>query len=375
MEGRKSMSDIPSPKLHPEVAINQHLVPQCYMRQWSYNRNKSVWIFDKNAKLDGEKTDWRIESKKIEKINAKNNFYDIKAGSMYMPYEAAEEIFGPVEGFRFTYNGFHLDSPEKLNQYYEVFDKWEIFDSDGNVVEGSKRDRLKEYFASSRYTYIETAWNRCYENDWRRFITKVENNVRGAVVGNSPPGITQEDLALVIKYAIIFDWRCTGKTEIIDDAVRALFSIAPEIFDGIVPGNKEENEENTTFGEIIYRTLWVKWFYEYLKNDSGVLKQCLNEYLKNISVKFCLTDSTYPFITSDVPSFISKRDDGYVEHVFVARPTLLVVLGRGETSECYASRLSHDEVNKYNRSIAEHGNLLILPQNTFPISDLFEEAN
>ena len=62
------MSDIPSPKLHPEVAINQHLVPQCYMRQWSYNRNKSVWIFDKNAKLDGEKTDWRIESKKIEKI-------------------------------------------------------------------------------------------------------------------------------------------------------------------------------------------------------------------------------------------------------------------------------------------------------------------
>ena len=33
---------------HPEVAKNQHLVPQTYMSAWSYNNGDSVWVYDKN---------------------------------------------------------------------------------------------------------------------------------------------------------------------------------------------------------------------------------------------------------------------------------------------------------------------------------------
>ena len=88
---------IPVPQLHPEVAVNQHLVPQCYMREWSYNGRNSVWIYDKATHFNSkhpEQSDWSITSTKTDKINSLDYFHDTRAGDFYMPEEGLDELFG-----------------------------------------------------------------------------------------------------------------------------------------------------------------------------------------------------------------------------------------------------------------------------------------
>ena len=45
------MAVIPEPKTHGDVAMNQHLIPRCYMKALKHNsgRNPKVWVFDKDG--------------------------------------------------------------------------------------------------------------------------------------------------------------------------------------------------------------------------------------------------------------------------------------------------------------------------------------
>ena len=68
--------------------------------------------------------------------------------------------------------------------------------------------------------------------------------------------------------------------------------------------------------------------------------------------------------------YIRLRSDDQLEYVFVARPTLLVLLGRGDKTGFLIRNPTSDEVDVYNQATATQGNLLIVPSNTFPISKL-----
>ena len=82
---------------HPEVAKNQHLVPQTYMSAWSYNNGDSVWVYDKNnAKHPDKNGIPAVRSRSIEKINCINNYHDIKAGDFFTT-EAALKVFDENE--------------------------------------------------------------------------------------------------------------------------------------------------------------------------------------------------------------------------------------------------------------------------------------
>lgn len=43
------MADISAPNTHNDVAMNQQLIPRCYMKAWKHNSGKDpkVWLFDK----------------------------------------------------------------------------------------------------------------------------------------------------------------------------------------------------------------------------------------------------------------------------------------------------------------------------------------
>lgn len=46
------MANIPIADKHDETAVNQHLVPQCYMREWCYNSKKHQYgVIVKNSFL------------------------------------------------------------------------------------------------------------------------------------------------------------------------------------------------------------------------------------------------------------------------------------------------------------------------------------
>lgn len=371
---------IPAPQLHLEVAKNQHLVSQCYMREWSYNGRDSVWIYDKATRFNAdhpEQSDWGITSKKTSKINSIDYFYDTKAGDFYMPDEALNELFGFLQPFSISLNGASLDTLEKLNMNYSEFANWEIY-YDGNEVAPSDRQKIQEYLDKSRYSYIETAWSHKYENTWRQDISNLEQKLR-TLKATSPSGVsattlvTADDLKKIIEYMVIFDWRCLGGAWAMDNVLDTFAGIVPEIMNAPIPmssGAVTLHKEDITIKDQFRHQLLLKYFDSLLRNNDGPLREVIDITVKNLSVRFCLADASHPFITSDKPVYLYTRSDTFQEYVFVARPTMLISLGRGNKSEFIVHNLSCSEVDAYNKAMANQGLTLILPSNTFPISSL-----
>ena len=168
------MAIIPAPKTHSDVAMNQHLIPRCYMKAWKHNsgNDPKVWLFDKSVgycESNPENSDWTLRSFSTKEIMAKNGFHDIKAGFPYMPDEALHEIYDDILQFNVVCDGKNLNSPELLNQYFYDFDKWEIKDSSGIELTEDEKRHLKEYFNDSRWIFVETEWAHTYENNWGEF--------------------------------------------------------------------------------------------------------------------------------------------------------------------------------------------------------------
>lgn len=372
---------IPDPQLHPEVAVNQHLVPQCYMREWSYNGKNSVWIYDKATQFNSEhpeQSDWSITSTKTDKINSLNYFHDTKAGDFYMPEEGLKELFGFLTPYTISLNGVPLDTLEKLNKNYGNFANWKICNPDGSEISPTDRQKIQAHLEGSRYTYIETQWSRQYENYWRKDIAALELRLRTlkaqqqtGALRNSV--ITADDLKTIIECMIIFEWRCRDGYWAFNDVLDTLASIVPEIMNAPIPPAETANQlhaEDVTFKDQIRHQLLLKNYDELLRNNSGLLKKTIDKTVDTLSVCFCLTDDVHPFITSEKPTYVYTRHDAQKEYVFVARPTLLVLLGRGAKTDFFIRNLTPDEVDVYNKATATQGNLLIVPSNAFPISKL-----
>ena len=175
------MANIPIADKHEDTATNQHLVPQCYMREWAYNPNKSsVWLYQRDSggeETDVDKINISYGSKQIKKINAIDNYYDIKAGCYFMPQEALDEIFGPTMHLTVTLDGVSLDTEKKRNEKFGLFDEWIVSGVDGNVITEEEKVDLKKYFDEARFVFIEKEWDHQYENNWRTYINDFYNKI------------------------------------------------------------------------------------------------------------------------------------------------------------------------------------------------------
>ena len=146
---------------HSDVAKEQHLVPRTYMRQWSYNNTDSIYIFNKRQK---EKA---VQPANVNSINYIVGFHDIKAGDIFVPDEALEELFGFVSRqCEVIYEGRELDSLRKLNDKFWDYDKWEIFDLD--VVKATRKERNEiRYLSVCHLITILTS------GDWKDIYGKI----------------------------------------------------------------------------------------------------------------------------------------------------------------------------------------------------------
>ena len=295
-----------------------------------------------------------------------------------MPKEALTELFGFLLSYSVSFNGISLDTVEKMNEQYSNFQNWEICNADGSEIDQADLQKIKKYLDSSRYTYIETQWSRKYENTWRQDIMLLETKVR-ALKASSGEGlsrvssITESDLKKVLEYVVVYDWRSPNGHWALSDALNTLGTIIPEVRDLPVPPQSSSSQlhpEDKTLWDQLHHELLLKYFDDFLRNDSGPIRENIDLTVKALAVRFCLTDVAYPFITSDKPAYRYTRPDGLQEYILVARPTFLISLGRGNGTEFMVSRLSHDSVDAYNRATAKQGNLLILPSAKYPISSI-----
>lgn len=357
---------IPQANTHSDVAKEQHLVPRTYMRQWSYNNSDSIYIFNKNKAVEG------IRSSNVDNINYISGYHDIKAGDIFVPDDALNELYGFVNSqCKVILDGKELDTLRKLNDNYTRYDEWEIYDKKGTTATKKEKNEIKRVIMQSRHTFIETEWCYQYEDSWSNFIFSLEQKIRSNKLNVLARSIviSNEELKKLMEYLIIYDFRSIKGNawiaQIIDD-------ILPEEINNLeIPQKERIHFFNKTAGEELKHGVIIHAFYDYLNNKDGKMRMILNKYLENIGVKFCLTDLSSPFITSELPSMIVRNIDGLNEHIFVATPTMLITTYKTDDVEKYmVSYLKRKYVNRYNRYIANNADMLILKDKNVDIQKL-----
>lgn len=311
------MADIPVANKHEDTATNQHLVPQCYMREWSYNpKQTSVWLYqkDKNvAETDIEDICIVHDSKPLKKLNSIDNYYDLKAGCYFMPQEALDEIFGPTMHLNVTLDGINLDTEKKRNEKFGLYDEWVVTDSTGIELTEDEKEQLEKYFDEARFVFIENEWNYQYENNWRTYIKEFQNKIiqTNNGVGCNKSGekticslITADMISEIVKFLIVFDIRGFLSDEYINEQIDSIFDILPsEVFDMDLEPKDRMHPMETTVRECFRHQFILHLCYDILKGNqmSGIARTIWESYKEHLVPRFCLTDINHPFVTSEKP--------------------------------------------------------------------------
>lgn len=357
---------IPQANTHSDVAKEQHLVPRIYMKQWSYNESNSVYIYEKAKPAEG------VHSASVYSINYITGYNDIKAGDIFVPDEALEELFGFLANQCIVYlSGEKLDSLKKLNDKFYKFDSWEIYDTDGIPATKKEKNEIKRVITQSRYTLIETEWCYQYEDSWIKFISALEKKIRSNKlrVLEKPVTLTSDELAKLMEYIIVFDFRSINGNAWIKEIIDQILPTEIDLLD--IPWKERTHNFNKTAGEELRHAGILKASYEYLHHKNGKMRLLLDKYMENIGIKICLSDETMSFITSDLPSQVIRNIDGYNEHIFVATPTMLITTYKTDNTNRYTvNYLKRKYVNRYNKYIAKNSSMIITKDTSINIDSL-----
>lgn len=359
-----TISNLPDP--HNDVAKKQHIVPRTYTKSWSPDE-KHVYTFNKLEKIPS------IRFPYMTKINYIRNTYDILPGDYFTPVEALKDIFGFLDDYRIEYGGNKLSSRKELNENYKNFDSWTIIKPNGDFVTEEEKDQIKVALKEARYPFTEKAWNTKYENGWNSFATDLERRLRNAITFEKNEGtdkITSDTLSMVIEYYLMFDFRSESRNEFIDncinDTLKPLQNVLPEV-DDILPVKDRIHMDEDTYTKQVRGNLYRKAFYKFLYSGSGYIKTTLDKYRQMFEIHFILTEPTYPFITSNNPAFTHTYEDGKKENVFIALPTLAIMMGKGDNGKFIVSNADRAKVDRLNKIVYQDNDVMILPSDAFDL--------
>ena len=354
----KVANNLPDP--HNDVAKRQHIVPRTYMKSWSPD-GKHVYTFNKLEKITSIKFPY------MTKINYIRNTYDILPGDYFTPDEALNDIFGFLDDYQIECRGKKLISRKELNTNYKDFDSWRIIKPNRDFVTEEEKDQIKDALKEARYPFTEKAWNTKYENGWSSFITDLERRLRNVMTSGKNTGtnkITSDILSKVMEYYLMFDFRSESRNEFIDkyiiDTLAPLQNALPEV-DDILPVKNRIHMDEDTYTKQVRGNLYRKAFYQFLSSGDGYIKTTLDKYRQTLEVRFLLTEVTYPFITSNNPAFTHTYEDGKKENVFIALPSLVVTMGKGDNGKFFVSKADQAEVDRLNKIVYQDNDVMILP--------------
>lgn len=99
----------------------------------------------------------------------------------------------------------------------------------------------------------------------------------------------------------------------------------------------------------------------------------MSAYVDCLGLGVYLTTEEFPFITSDEPSQLIKRVDGKLEHIFMASPTMMIVVNRcvDGAGHLFTEKMKPKDVKKYNKYLANGSSIVILKSNDKKYEKLF----
>lgn len=341
--------------------INQHLVPKCYMRKWCYTKDKV---------LTCTKDNMSIQSKNIINLNAKNRFYDFTLKSLWRPKEFDAKIFKSLSKYDIYCSGKKLANIKEIAKYYCEKSEWIIKDEYGQIITKGKSDELFNYLDEERDCTIERLLSKKIESKWPKFIEKIENKVRDQS-GNCIY-VKKNEIHSIIENLFIFSCRSFNPNNIISNIIKdALRDL--DFDDCEIEKNERSYADCPTIHKEFEHSFFLEQLYMYLKFETGVIKKLIDRYEENLNVSFLLSDesnNSCKFITGNNPSFQYTFPNKKLTNIFVATPTMLILMCKKDSNKSLIKRLDSYEIEKYNKKIAENNDIIILPYKNFNFNDL-----
>lgn len=324
-----------------------HLVPQVYMKEWSYS-GKSMYTFDK---LDGNK----VDPKNIENFGGIMQYHSIKAGMPCCSDEDLINIFKPLEGFKIMYDGEKLNTLRDYNNLYYQIDDWEVFDCDENKISNKKFNEIKQHLKNYKVIDIENLWDIKYETKWNFHLDIIKQRVR-----DFDKEVDEFYKGFLMKWIVGLDWRGFKSNKELD-WVFEVVDKAIGLRDIEIPKQDRILKKCDNASEEIKHNILLKRFYEFLNND-GIIYDIAKTYIRNCTIKFLISDCDTPFITSDNPSF-SFILEGKKHHYMAVTPNILISIGYYDSkNDKYLIKKIADkkEIKKLNKIIYDNAHQYII---------------
>lgn len=330
-------------------SVYHHQIPKTYMKAWCFSNN-SIWCYDKETKIK--------KVRNIEKIIGKRYFHSIRAGSLYTNEEALKKIFKALEGFKISFEGEELLTLDDLNSKFFEFENWTISYPNGNRVANNAKNQIKQRILSTTANSIEEQWSKQMENEWNNVITIISNKLDQ--IKKHLNVLTVEEAETIMRYFIMFQWRGTEGSQVIDDAISLVCNEILCLSNDEIPENERAYSYDSDITKEIKHAFLLKAYDEFFQ-QKGVMYDALKQYLNKLTFIFLLAPND-SLISSDKPCFTFINKTKAREPIFVAAPNLIISLALKDPNNLLSYKihnLSNEEIEYYNQKIYENGNLIL----------------
>lgn len=161
----------------------------------------------------------------------------------------------------------------------------------------------------------------------------------------------------LMKFFVALDWRSIKSNDMFQKALR----LEEKLLDKEIPKEKRILLRLKTAMDEIKHSLLLEYYRRYL-NDDGIIYTYATYSLKHTNFHFLIADGTTYFDTSDNPSFIYNRYDGFKEGLMPITPRILMVQRKcNEDAEKYfITHISDDVVKNYNKIIRDNADEFVI---------------
>lgn len=268
-------------------AKKHHLVPKCYLKAWSVNKN-SVLCF--NA---------RGLNPCVEPLNLKNSFYEnnfhtIRPGMLgFKDYQ--DLILDKIKGYEVYLNDERI-AEDLIWNYASEINNW-VFVKNGIPLCGKDERTIKQALSMVRDTSIEENWSEDFENDWQNLKDLI---VRWAQSEHKPL-ILPFNLGKLIQVIVAMDWRGLNQNQQLNESFDSTWNLLIGLLGKDATNHVQELDKDRNEFK---HSILLKQYLAYFEGRGCIAKQ-IDLYCKLLA-KFIYSERGELF-TSDNPSFFDSE--------------------------------------------------------------------
>ncbi|AZJ24588.1 hypothetical protein CT694_34685 (plasmid) [Bacillus wiedmannii bv. thuringiensis] len=344
-------------------AVYHHLASQTYLKGWKHSDSLVYYIEKNDVNINGN---WTRNTKRLAGIE---NFFSRRAGALYCNLADCQKFFKPLKNYTVKYNDKTLKTPTELNENFNFYDGWEIYDSGFKKVSISEKERLKNDIKDIHIRDIEVGWSRLHENSWPSIKNDILNAISSNPMATKIPCIRRDEF---INFMVSLEWRTKPTHPALEKSFKPVSEMPLLItaMNEIIPEDERMYPFLETRKEEFLHNILLKYYHQFL-NNNGPIYQEAQDIIQKMNIELLVAENGSEFITSDNPVCRFSNGDGLLEYIFPITPQVACAVRKGNPYDGHnysVEYLKKDEVFIYNQKLKDNcfnGYILHRPSVTY----------